>query len=81
MASTDTQIDALHAAGLRVIVAGEDDKGRWMVSVAKSRTSPMQTWKAGSGPTFAAALAKAMGLAASKAKPKPEPVNDFEGIL
>ena len=77
--TTDTQIDALHAAGLRVIVAGEDDKGVWRVSLARSRLAPMDAWKTGSGPSFEAALTKALSLAVRKPRTKPTP--DFEELL
>lgn len=75
----EAQLDALRTAGLRVIVAGEDDAGKWRVSIARSRMSPLDSWKTGSGPTLGDALAKALSLAVRK--PRAKTPDDFEGLL
>ena len=83
MASIEASLNAVHAAGLIVVVAGEDDRGDWIVSLATSRTASLKTWKSGRGKSLDAALSQAIIKPAKKPSlPKIEkPYRDFEDLV
>lgn len=83
MAVEDT-LNAIKAAGYRVIVAAEYDQDYWIVNLAKNRTANLKDWIAGRGQTLDDALTEALGRVTAKSRPKrkAEPsTNTFEDLL
>lgn len=82
MASLEAALTAVKAAGLLVVVAGEHDDGKWIVSLATSRHALLKTWVAGRGHSFELALGDAMK---KRQRPKPPKAavksDEFEDIL
>lgn len=82
MASLEAALTAVKAAGLLVVVAGEHDDGKWIVSLAASRHALLKTWVAGRGNSFELALGDAMKKRQkSKTKAPEVKTDEFEDIL
>ena len=86
MDDVEAALQKVREAGLRVVVAGEDDNGNWIVSLATSRKSELKTWTAGRGSNLEAALQDALGKRLMKSimrkkTPAKAPENDLDELL
>ena len=77
----EASLNAVHAAGLRLVVAGEDDKGVWLATVATSRLANLKTWKTGRGSSLEAAITNALKKPIKPKLPEGKPRNDFEDLV